>query len=74
MEVGTSESEPIWTEFLRKLTRRRLNGFAAMGKARCGLLADVGLHAYPRAGSELLQQLLAQIARNAPRCRLATSS
>ncbi|MER9946236.1 hypothetical protein NKJ70_30805 [Mesorhizobium sp. M0092] len=22
MEVGTSEAEPIWTEFLRKLTRR----------------------------------------------------
>src|SRR3954462_12109702 len=24
LEVGTSESEPIWTEFLRKLTRRGL--------------------------------------------------
>lgn len=24
MEVGTSEAEPIWTEFLRKLTRRGL--------------------------------------------------
>jgi putative transposase len=26
MEVGTSEAEPIWTEFLRKLTRRGLAG------------------------------------------------
>ena len=24
MEIGTSEAEPIWTEFLRKLTRRGL--------------------------------------------------
>ncbi len=26
MEVGPSEAEPIWTEFLRKLTRRGLRG------------------------------------------------
>lgn len=26
MEIGTSEAEPIWTEFLRKLTRRGLHG------------------------------------------------
>jgi len=26
IEVGTSEAEPIWTEFLRKLTRRGLSG------------------------------------------------
>lgn len=26
MEVGTSEAEPIWTEFLRRLTRRGLHG------------------------------------------------
>ena len=26
MEIGTSESEPIWREFLRKLTRRGLRG------------------------------------------------
>lgn len=26
MEIGTSEAEPIWTEFLRKLTRRGLSG------------------------------------------------
>ncbi|MBY5325476.1 hypothetical protein GR247_38765 [Rhizobium leguminosarum] len=24
MEVGTSDAEPIWTGFLRRLTRRRL--------------------------------------------------
>lgn len=26
MDIGTSEAEPIWTEFLRKLTRRGLSG------------------------------------------------
>jgi hypothetical protein len=26
MEIGTSEAEPIWTEFLRKLTRCGLRG------------------------------------------------
>ncbi|MGO7624635.1 transposase, partial [Rhizobium ruizarguesonis] len=26
MEVGTSEAETIWTEFLRRLTRRGLRG------------------------------------------------
>ena len=26
MEIGTSEAEPIWTEFLRKLTHRGLRG------------------------------------------------
>ncbi len=26
MEIGSSEAEPIWTEFLRKLTRRGLKG------------------------------------------------
>lgn len=26
MEIGTSKAEPIWTEFLRKLTRRGLRG------------------------------------------------
>lgn len=26
MEIGTSEAEPIWTEFLRKLTRWGLRG------------------------------------------------
>jgi transposase-like protein len=26
MEIGTSEAEPIWTEFLRELTRRGLRG------------------------------------------------
>jgi transposase-like protein len=26
MQIGTSEAEPIWTEFLRKLTRRGLKG------------------------------------------------
>jgi transposase-like protein len=26
LEIGTSEAEPIWTELLRKLTRRSLRG------------------------------------------------
>ena len=26
MQIGTSETEPIWTELLRKLTRRGLRG------------------------------------------------
>ncbi len=26
LEIGTSEAEPIWTEFLHKLTRRGLRG------------------------------------------------
>jgi putative transposase len=26
LEIGTSEAEPIWTEFLRTLTRRGLRG------------------------------------------------
>ena len=26
MQIGTSEAEPIWTEFLRSLTRRGLRG------------------------------------------------
>ena len=26
LEIGTSEAEPIWTELLRKLTRRGLRG------------------------------------------------
>ncbi len=26
LEIGTSEAEPIWSEFLRKLTRRGLRG------------------------------------------------
>ncbi|MET3587345.1 transposase-like protein [Pseudorhizobium tarimense] len=32
MEIGTSEAEPIWTEFLRKLTRRGLRGVKLVGE------------------------------------------
>jgi transposase-like protein len=40
MEVGTSEAEPIWTEFLRKLTRRGLKGVKlAVSDAHEGLKA-----------------------------------
>jgi hypothetical protein len=39
MEIGTSEAEAIWTEFLRKLTRRGLRG---VGRAR--RLAGARLH------------------------------
>jgi transposase-like protein len=42
MEVGTSEAEPIWTEFLRKLTRRGLRGVKlVVSDAHEGLKAAV---------------------------------
>ena len=42
MEVGTSEAEPIWTEFLRKLTRRGLRGVKlAVSDAHEGIKAAV---------------------------------
>ncbi len=42
MEVGTSEAEPIWTEFLRTLTRRGLRGVKlVISDAHEGLKAAV---------------------------------
>jgi transposase-like protein len=42
MEIGTSEAEPIWTEFLRKLTRRGLRGVKlVVSDAHEGLKAAV---------------------------------
>lgn len=42
MEVGTSQAEPIWTEFLRKLTRRGLRGVKlVVSDAHEGLKAAV---------------------------------
>jgi putative transposase len=42
MEVGTSEAEPIWTAFLRKLTRRGLRGVKlVISDAHEGLKAAV---------------------------------
>lgn len=42
MEIGTSEAEPIWTEFLRKLTRRSLRGVKlVVSDAHEGLKAAV---------------------------------
>ena len=42
MEIGTSEAEPIWTEFLRKLTRRGLRGVKlAVSDAHEGIKAVV---------------------------------
>ncbi|TRL37338.1 IS256 family transposase, partial [Rhizobium straminoryzae] len=42
MEIGTSEAEPIWTEFLRKLTRRGLRGVKlAVSNAHEGIKAAV---------------------------------
>jgi len=42
MEVGTSEAEPIWTEFLRKLTRRGLRGVKlVVSDAHEGIKASV---------------------------------
>jgi putative transposase len=43
MEVGTSEAEPIWTEFLRKLTRRGLRSVKlVVSDAHEGIKAAVG--------------------------------
>jgi putative transposase len=43
MKVGTSEAEPIWTEFLRKLTRRGLRGVKlVVSDAHEGIKAAVG--------------------------------
>jgi putative transposase len=43
MEIGTSEAEPIWTEFLRKLTRRGLRGVKlVVSDAHEGLRACAG--------------------------------
>jgi len=43
MEVGTSEAEPIWTEFLRKLTRRGLRGVKlVVSDAHEGIKAAIG--------------------------------
>jgi putative transposase len=42
MEIGASEAEPIWTEFLRKLTRRGLRGVKlVVSDAHEGLKAAV---------------------------------
>nr|WP_281040271.1 transposase [Rhizobium ruizarguesonis] len=42
MEVGTSDAEPIWTEFLRRLTRRGLRGVKlVVSDAHEGLKAPV---------------------------------
>src|SRR6187431_1169471 len=42
MEIGTSEAEPIWTEFLSKLTRRGLSGVKlVVSDAHEGLKAAV---------------------------------
>jgi putative transposase len=42
MDVGTSEAEPIWTEFLRKLTRRGLSGVKlVISDAHEGIKASV---------------------------------
>ena len=42
LEIGTSEAEPIWTEFLRKLTRRGLRGVKlVVSDAHEGLKAAV---------------------------------
>jgi putative transposase len=44
MEIGTSEAEPIWTEFLRKLTRRGLRGVKlVVSDAHEGIKAAVSI-------------------------------
>jgi len=48
MEIGTSEAEPIWTEFLRKLTRRGLRGV----KLVVSDAHDVAFHLIMRIGRQ----------------------
>src|SRR5690606_29760389 len=50
MEIGTSEAEPIWTEFLRKLTRRGLRGVKlVVSDAHEGIKAAVSKVRHPQA-------------------------
>lgn len=61
MEIGTSEAEPIWTEFLRKLTRRGLRGVKhVVSDAHEGIRAAVA-----KVLSATLQRCRVQLMRNA---------
>src|SRR3954463_2396751 len=69
MEIGTSEAEPIWTEFLRKLTRRGLGGVKlVVSDAHEGIKAAVSkvLNAtWQRCRVHFMRTVLAHAARAA---------
>ena len=71
MEVGTSEAEPIWTEFLRKLTRRGLRGVRlVVSDAHGGIKAAVAkvLNAtWQRCRVHFMRNVLAQAGRQGRR-------
>lgn len=65
MEVGTSEAEPIWTEFLRRLTRRGLRGVKlVVSDAHEGIKAAVS-----KVLNATWQRCRVHFMRNAGACR-----
>jgi putative transposase len=57
MEIGTSEAEPIWTEFLRKLTRRGLRDVKlVVSDAHEGIKAAIGVYTWQRCLSGLRRE------------------
>lgn len=73
MEVGTSEAEPIWTEFLRKLTRRGLRGVKlVISDAHEGIKAAVSkvLNAVAALPGSLHAQRARACRQAGPACRL----
>ncbi|RVQ55983.1 IS256 family transposase [Sinorhizobium medicae] len=70
MEVGTSEAEPIWTEFLRRLTRRGLRGVKlVVSDAHEGLKAAVTkvLSAWQRCRVHFMRNVLAHAGKSGRR-------
>ncbi len=71
MEIGTSEAEPIWTEFLRKLTRRGLRGVRlVVSDAHGGIKAAVAkdLNAtWQRCRAHFMRNVLPQASRQGRR-------
>src|SRR5579859_4145764 len=75
MDIGPSEAEPFWTEFLRKLARRGLRGVKlVISDAHEGIKAAVAkvLHAtWQRCRVHFMRNLLAHAGRNGRRVAAA---
>ena len=71
MDIGPSEAETLWTEFLRKLARRRLRGVKlVVSDAHEGLKAAVArvLHAsWQRCRVHFIRNALAHAGKNGRR-------
>ncbi len=71
MEIGTSEAEPIWTEFLRKLTRRGLRDDVKLvvSDAHEGLMAAVTkvLATWQRCRDHFMRNVLAHAGKSGRR-------